>query len=292
MKSKFLFPTWCAIVGYLLSIPGFILGYLYTIKKYEIPGFGFKIRETDGFFQKQFENFTNELAIFMVIVGLILIAFSKGKKEDELSAKLRLNSLYWSVMIYYALLIVSVFWSLAFGEIPFVGDHMLEFNVFMPLVIFIGRYSYLTVANKEIYNIGELKFLPNRPFKTIGIILSIIGLLFLVYTTIYKIKWIKDTNGYSYGITTLGLFIWAFSKNKKEDEMTMQIRLESLQLAVYINYGVLLLATLFFYSLDYLFVLVFATLSLLLFFVIRLEFINYKNNKLLNTFEGGMSHEK
>ena len=81
-------------------------------------------------------------------------------------------------------------------------------------------------------------------------------------------------------------------KNREEDEMTMQQRLEGLQLSIYFNYAVILFLTLIAYSLLYLYVLMFAQFSILLFFVIRMEFINYKNNKLLNTFEGGMSYEK
>jgi uncharacterized membrane protein YidH (DUF202 family) len=261
MKSKFLFPTWCSIVGYLLSIPGFILGYLYTFNNYLIPGFGFKMRDKDRLFKPAFENFTDELAVFLVVVGLILIAFSKNKREDELNAKVRLNALYWSIMIYYILLIVNTFWGTAFGEIPFVGEHIFELNIFMPLVIFIARYSYLSISNKESYAISEPKFLPNKPFKAIGVILSTIGLFLLIYTIFYNSEWIKNADDYAYGASLLGLFIWSFSQHKTEDEMTMQLRLESLQLAVYINYGMLLLATLIVYSLAYLFVLGFATLS-------------------------------
>ena len=87
MKSKYLFPTWCGLVGYLLAIVGFTLGYLNIIKKYEIPGFGFNLREKRNFLQGTFENFTNELVIFLVVVGLLFIAFSKSKKEDELKMK-------------------------------------------------------------------------------------------------------------------------------------------------------------------------------------------------------------
>ena len=294
MKSKFLFPTWCAIVGYLLAIPGFILGYLYTIKDYEIPGFGFKMREKDGLFQQAFENFTNELAIFLVIGGLVLIAFSKDKKEDELSAKLRLNSLYWSIMIYYILYIVGYLYTVIFGEILFIGDHFTEMNLFTPLVIFIFRYNYLKYINMESYQLSKPKFLPNKPFKSIGIIFSIIGLTVIVLSLIIDSnkKWIEITQISFYVMLIFGLLLWAFSKNKVEDEMTMQQRLESLQLSVYFNYALILFLTLIAYSLLYLYVLMFAQFSILLFFVIRMEFINYKNNKLLNTFEGGMSYEK
>ena len=146
MKSKFLFPTWCNIVGYLMVIPGFVLGYLFIFHNYEIPGFGFQMREKSNLFQNAFENFTNELAVFLVIVGLLFIAFSKGKKEDELTARLRLNSLYWSVMIYYIIYNFGFLLVNYIKEIPFVGEHILELNIFSPLLIFIIRYYYLKYA--------------------------------------------------------------------------------------------------------------------------------------------------
>jgi hypothetical protein len=290
MKSKFLFPTWCSIVGYILVIPGFILGYLSIFHNYEIQGFGYRMRERDSFFETAFENFTNELAIFLVVVGLILIAFSKKKHEDELSAKVRLNSLYWSVMIFYILLFLNMLCTNIVGEIPFVGEHTFELTIFMVLVIFIARFTYLSVIRKESYGIRKLKFLPNRPFKAIGIILSVLSLALLLCATLLDIK--GNLDEYAYTASILGLFIWAFSKNKTEDEMTMQLRLESLQLAVYFNYAMLLLGTLLFYSLAYLYVLGFSSISLLLFFVIRMEYINYKNNQLLKNFEGELNHEK
>lgn len=294
MKSKFLFPAWCNIVGYLMAVPGFILGYLYTFNNFEILGFGFKMRETDGFFQKAFENFTNELAIFLVIGGLILIAFSKNKREDELSAKLRLNSLYWGIMIYYMLYIIGYLYSVIIGEIPFIGDHLVEINLFTPLVIFICRYNYLKLVNKESYNLSQPRFLPNKPFKTFGIILSSLGFTLLMVSIIIDSRedWVNTMETISYLILVFGLLFWSFSKNKEEDEMIMQQRLEGLQLAVYFNYSVILFFNLTTYSILFMYVLIFAQFSILLFFIIRMEYINYKNNKQLNTFEEGMSYEK
>jgi len=293
MKSKFLFPAWCAWLGYFMSIPGFILGYLNIINNYEIPGFGFKMREKSTIIQSAFENFTNELAIFLVVIGLILIAFSKTKREDELTARIRINSLYWGVMIYYSCYILGLTFSLTFGEIPFFGDHLLELNIFTPLLIFIFRYYYLTYFSKESYLIGESKFLPNKPYRSIGKIVSIISIVMLVIGIANKNNELLDSIvSFSYLGLTIGLMLWAFSHQKTDDEMVMQQRLESLQLAVYFNYTVLLFATLIFYSVDYLLVLTLAQVSLLLFFIIRMEFVNYKNNKVLSQFEGELSHEK
>ncbi|MES2651349.1 MAG: hypothetical protein V4663_06385 [Bacteroidota bacterium] len=289
MKSKYLFPTWCGSVGYLLAIPGFVLGYLNIIKGYEIPGFGFNLREKGNLLQGTFENFTNELVIFLVITGLLFIAFSKSKKEDELTAKLRLNSLYWSAMIYY-IIYNFCFLLINIQNIPFISDHILELNIFTPLLIFITRFYYLKYAKTDRFLISKPKFLPNKPFRTLGIALAVVGFSVLIPMIIIDPLFGSDDliSLIAYFIMIIGLLTWSFSKNKIEDEGTMQQRLESLQLAVYFNYGILLLATVLLYSVGYLMVLMFAQFSLLLYFVIRMEYVRYKNTKILNTFEGGI----
>lgn len=293
MKSKFLFPAWGNFVGYLMAIPGFILGYYNTIKDYEIPGFGFRMREKNSFFQAAFENFTNELIIFLVIIGLVLIAFSRKNNEDELSARLRLNSLFKAIKVYYVLFILCVIYSKVIGEISYIGSHLFELNIFTPLVIFIVRYNYLRYIKKESYIIDHPWFLNHNPFRTVGIAISSLSFLIFLYALIvFDNNWNNEVLDYSYIFLIIGLFIWAFSKRKLEDEMTMQQRLESLQLAVYFNYALLLLGTMITYSLLFLYFLMFTQSSLLLFYIIRMEYVNFKNNQLLRNFERGMSYEK
>lgn len=289
MKNNYLFPKWCGLVGYLLTIPGFILGYLYVFHKFSIPGFGLRLREKDDLIIKAFENFTNELAIFMVIVGLLLVAFSKTNKEDELSSRIRLNSLYWGVIAYYMMYILFFSISAFLTEIPFISQNYLELNIFTPLLIFIARFNYLKHIKKDVYLIDQPFLLSNRPAKKLGILITVLTLILLI------VGIVADPQGdvfnklfnFAYLSFIIGLLLWAFSKYKNEDEMTSEQRLESLQLAVYFNYSVLLIATLLFYSLNFMFVLVIGNFSLLLFFAIRMEYVHYRNNRILNTFEGG-----
>ncbi|RYG15400.1 MAG: hypothetical protein EOO07_15495 [Chitinophagaceae bacterium] len=288
MKSKYLFPTWGSIVGYLLAIPGFFLGCLYHFNHFSIPGFGFKLREKDHLFEKAFENFTNELAIFMVVIGLLLIAFSKGKKEDELSSKIRLNSLYWGIIAYYTIYILAFAISTFLTEIPFISQNYLELNIFTPLLIFIARFNYLKYVKNDIYLVDRPFLVANKPTKKLGIALTVVCLALLITCVITD----PDNDALDglfyifYLLFIVGLLLWAFSKYKNEDERVSQQRLESLQLAIYFNYSVLLGATLLFYSINFLAALTIANFSLLLFFVMRMEYVNYKNTRILNTFEG------
>lgn len=80
----------------------------------------------------------------------------------------------------------------------------------------------------------------------------------------------------------IGGLIFAFSREKIEDEMIMKIRLDSLAWATYFNYVVILFCYLFFYGFSFLNVLVAAMLSNLLFFIVRFRWVIYTYNKIYN----------
>jgi len=73
--------------------------------------------------------------------------------------------------------------------------------------------------------------------------------------------------------------IIAFSKEKYEDEYISQMRLESLVWATYLNYAILILAMLFVYNFAFLWVMVFNMFTILLFFIIRFNWVIYKSKK-------------
>jgi hypothetical protein len=83
----------------------------------------------------------------------------------------------------------------------------------------------------------------------------------------------------------VGAILVAFSKEKHEDEFIAKIRMESLVWATYINYAILIFCMLFFYSIGFLYVMIFNMFTILLFFIIRFYYLLYKSNK-------SMSHEK
>jgi hypothetical protein len=83
----------------------------------------------------------------------------------------------------------------------------------------------------------------------------------------------------------VGAILVAFSKEKYEDEFIAKIRMESLVWATYINYAILIFCMLFFYSIGFLYVMIFNMFTILIFFIIRFYFQLFKSNK-------SMSHEK
>lgn len=80
------------------------------------------------------------------------------------------------------------------------------------------------------------------------------------------------------GLVVGGLLI-GFSRVKNEDELIAQIRYESLVWAVYANFGVMLLATIFIYGMYYYHVMLANMFTVLLFFIVRFHLMLYKLNK-------------
>lgn len=65
----------------------------------------------------------------------------------------------------------------------------------------------------------------------------------------------------------IGAFLTTCSRERTEDELTMQLRQQSLMIALWINYAFVILATLFINDLNYLFVITYDMLGFLLLFL-------------------------
>jgi hypothetical protein len=77
----------------------------------------------------------------------------------------------------------------------------------------------------------------------------------------------------------VGALLVACSEEKTEDEYIAKIRLESLLWATYANYGLLLLAIVLVYDLAFLQVMIFNMVTLLLIFLVRFNYILFRNAK-------------
>jgi hypothetical protein len=78
------------------------------------------------------------------------------------------------------------------------------------------------------------------------------------------------------GIITSLLMI-AFSREKQEDEFINRIRLESLQWAVLVNYGLLIIAAFVVYGWSFIDVMMYNMLTVLIIFIVRFHVILYRN---------------
>lgn len=141
--------------------------------------------------------------------------------------------------------------------------------------------------------------LPNRfkligiltliPFLTLGIAIRFFdfGFAFLAHAGTYNFTsgdsnmHITDYQNYSDELALSGIIISllliAFSREKQEDEFISQLRLESLQWAVLINYLLLLIATWAVYEFAYIDVMMYNMLTVLLLFILRFHILLWKN---------------
>jgi hypothetical protein len=77
----------------------------------------------------------------------------------------------------------------------------------------------------------------------------------------------------------VGLFLIAFSKEKIEDEQIVQLRLDSLRWAIYLNYAILLFSLVFTYGGDSDHILLLNIWLPLLFFILRFQWVLYKQKR-------------
>jgi hypothetical protein len=141
--------------------------------------------------------------------------------------------------------------------------------------------------------------LPNRfkligllallPFLALGIAVRFYdyGFTFLTRKSLWNLSAgtnstnITDFQNYSDELALSGIIISllliAFSREKQEDEFISQLRLESLQWAVLINYILLLAATWIVYQFAYIDVMMYNMLTVLLLFILRFHILLWKN---------------
>lgn len=295
MKARFLLPHQLRPVGWILALPGFVLGYFALYKDYKIPGFGISVwPKSINFHGPLYQDLTNTLALTLIITGLFLIAFCKEKKEDELTSRIRLNALYWAVLANYGIYLLWLLVTLTIELLKLDKDPlgsladilgMSTYNLFTPLVIFIARYYYLRYSRNGEYKVDKLFYLPEKPFKMIGQAISVplVIVVFFAFfgSLIFKggdpepKEWVEVL----FLFLPLTLLVWGYSRRSNEDEFISSLRLESMQLAVYLNYAVLLLANFFFYFFDFMGIMFLNLGTIALFFVLRFNYILWKYNK-------------
>ena len=150
MKTRFLFPHKYKRIGWIIAIPAFVL-MLFTLHA----DFHFKFLDyvrgpEESWFGENFlfnlrvHNFTDELGSLLLIIGLLMIAFSRQRQEDERVAKLRLESLLWAVYVNSAWLMFSIifFYNALFANI-------MAYNICTPLILFIARFNLVMYLDRR-----------------------------------------------------------------------------------------------------------------------------------------------
>ena len=146
MKLNFLFPNKYKKIGWLILIPSAIIGLSTLIYEYEPSFLDFNVPAifVDELFsvnKKTFRmvtnNILNEILGVLIIISLLLVAFSKEKLEDEYISKIRFESLAWAVYFNYAILILTFLFIYDFAFF-----WVMVFNMFTVLLFFIVRFNW------------------------------------------------------------------------------------------------------------------------------------------------------
>jgi hypothetical protein len=143
MKARFLFPPIYRLLGWLCLAAD--LTFIIALKILRPGGYAtadLHSTPVSGARQDITINngmvWHNDVIILLLIFGLLFIAFSREKTEDELISRLRLDSLQWAAYVNYAIFIVCVIFIHGFDFLP-----VLIFNVITPLIFFIVRFQWM-----------------------------------------------------------------------------------------------------------------------------------------------------
>ena len=124
--------------------------------------------------------------------------------------------------------------------------------------------------------------MPEKPYRLIGQAVSIPVTIIVFFAFFGSLVFKggdpepKDWVEILFLFLPVTLLLWGYSKRRNEDEFVSSLRLESMQLALYVNYAILLLANFIFYSLDFMEIMFLNLGTIALFFVIRFNYILWK----------------
>ncbi|MFN0216981.1 MAG: hypothetical protein ACKVT2_22210 [Saprospiraceae bacterium] len=150
MKNSLLISHRWKTLGWILTIPAILAGIWFIsldfpdeiLKITVSPWMQWFLWIDQGLFNSNTGTKTiallDELISISLLVGLLLLAFSKEKIEDEWIQLVRLESLQWAILINTLLLIAFTIFTHGF---PFLN--VMIFNMFTPLLVFVGRFYYI-----------------------------------------------------------------------------------------------------------------------------------------------------
>jgi len=174
MKKSYLFPNYFKRIGYAIVIPFFLIlilnlckvpylnfdfktfgiasykGISVTTERVDInlsctvePGEGdqMNIQTTfdtgeNAWFTMTGTDFQATILPIILIIGLLLIAFSREKIEDEMIVKIREQSLIWAVVVNFIILIFGI---LLIFSLPYL--YFLSLQIFFVLILFIVKFN-------------------------------------------------------------------------------------------------------------------------------------------------------
>ncbi len=136
MTTQFLLSHRFKFIGWCLAIPSLI--WLVLVFIFDMDFLSFLKYDKEVWFKMSNESFSDEVFCISFLIGMLLIAFSAEKIEDERVQRLRLEAFQWAVLANSLILMLAVL--LIYDFAFFV---VMEYNMFTTLIIFILRFQYL-----------------------------------------------------------------------------------------------------------------------------------------------------
>lgn len=155
MKNLKLFPNGCKKIGWFILIPSLLFGVsallftdFFSFENLKIPvfynsGFFFGEAEEKGFFKKIYIDLAINISGSLILIGGMLVGFSKEKVEDEYISSLRLKAVLWSLVVSYS--IIFILFITIFGTL-FLS--MMIVAMYLPLLLYNFRFQYLLFKNR------------------------------------------------------------------------------------------------------------------------------------------------
>ena len=116
-------------------------------------------------------------------------------------------------------------------------------------------------------------------FQKWGWCIFAVGVIFGIYAMVTDYGASCLVNNIAIIGTVIGSVLVTCSREKIEDEMVRQLRLNSLLVALYINYTVLIVSSLLVYSLDFLYVMIYNMFTMLIIFMAVFRYRMWQFNK-------------
>lgn len=154
MKTHYLLSNNFKIIGWVILILGLLTGIIFykTILDGELLQTNVLVLynsdrffdNNNGFFKIIENGIIDEIVAILIIVGGLIVGFSKEKIEDEFIFQLRKTSLVWAIIFNYIVLIFAIVfvYNMTFFEV-------LIFNMFTPLLFFIIRFNFLKYKSRN-----------------------------------------------------------------------------------------------------------------------------------------------
>jgi hypothetical protein len=150
MKNIYLFPNKSRLLGLTLLLIGIVLTYIrfsIGIKPEYLNQKVFAIYSSfleKSYFTITTNNIFEEICGLSVLIGLVIIAFSKEKQENEKVQEIRLYSFLYAV---YANIIITFLTFIFIYGIGFVAFTMLNMYLVLILYIIIFRYQLYKIRS-------------------------------------------------------------------------------------------------------------------------------------------------